>query len=192
MGTRVIRIPIPHGEARCFAQTGTHRTLEIELGGRTLREAWDPRDTDVILYARVNAWMTPLGVALTPEEREAALDGLWSLRQHAGGIRAILTYDIASCCHVAQRWDCGRDGQIVDVRDTHVDVLELGRTARIPAVPTGASPPEADVRMAEARWAHPAGAIMTDADRARLAAKLARSGADDQRIAPFTWRLRPA
>lgn len=185
----ITRIPIPGGEARCVLDTATSWVLEVQLGDRALRETWDPRDTDVIHFAGVTTWAVPSGVALTCEEREAVLDGLWTLAPRTG-LRAILTRDAAGACHVARRWDRGDDGQLVDVHDTYVDVLELGRTARVPATPIVGSPAEAMARIAEARWAYPAGAVMIDADRARLAAKLARSGDGDQRIASFTWRLR--
>lgn len=186
------RVPLPTGEARCVYDGPTSRVLEVDLGGRVLRETWDPRDSGVVLYATPTTWTEPAGVQLTPDDVAAVLDALWTLAPHTGGVRAIISYERASACQVVRRWDRGDTGLLVRVENDYVDVLELGRTARVPTTADHAvSPSIAVLRWAEARWLHPAGA-MTDDDRARLVRRLGAAQGDDFGLTDRPWRFEAA
>lgn len=185
------RVPVAGGEGRVLASGATERTLEIELAGRTSRQVWDPRETGPILFARLDAWTEPGGAALTPDDRERVLDALWQLAPRTGGVRAVVEWVGAIDGCVAWRWDRGADGALVRVRPERVDVLELGRTARVGCVTTSAADgaPIARVDPATARWVYPRPEPLDDEAWARVWSHLSAARDADYILTDHGWRF---
>jgi hypothetical protein len=92
-----------------------------------------------------------------------------------------------------RRWDRGDDAFFVRVESTHVDVLQRGRTTRVPAVRAADAAPTMSVDVDAARVLHPAGAAgatIDDDDRRRLRAMLARATDADFAFDAHAWRFR--
>lgn len=185
------KVLVAGGVGRVLASGATERTLEIQLTGRTSHQRWDPRETGPIFFAQLDAWTDPEGLELTPEDRERILDALWQVAPRTGGVKGIAEWvgSIDGC--VAWRWEPDADKFLVRVRSQAVDVLELGRTARVGCRTTSAADgvPVVIVDAATARWVFPRQEPLDEEASARLWARLSAARGSDYLLTDHGWRF---
>ncbi|MEO9236002.1 MAG: hypothetical protein ABI421_21870, partial [Polyangiaceae bacterium] len=151
----------------------TEEIFEYESKGRVFRTTYDPRESGLHCFISLYAWAEPNGLLIAPEDYEEILDGLWLVVRE--GARAILSFEYTLNCYVARRWTYPDDFLLAQINATLIDVLELGRTMRVPYKEKPGLPPGNSVAIPDAsagEWLYPERRPVTAAEWSALRPRL--------------------